>query len=428
VPAARRRDFRRDAPILVEVDPSSRPSPERDRTTWRPRDLRLTPGGSDAVVGYFRPSVSSDILAVDPRRARHHGRRLPAVIAAVVLVLLLPVVAWWVVPPSPVGIALIDKTVPDARAEQHAAFAWWLAHRRIVPPGPAVRDPQHAWVGWHPNTAFGDTLRAEDLTGVRLAYLADAYGPGGATGYGGLLPDEVAALLDFRARGGAIVAEFNTLHVGLPPVVARAATTLLGARPDGWVGRSFDDLGDAGEVASWIRERWEGANDRRWRFRGPGLVLAGTADERIVVLDATKFARDGAVRLVIDRAEHPLLRGVADGRPYAGWFGGVVPEGDGQVLASFELQVTPEGRDALQAAGFPTRFPAIIARRTRPLTVAVTGEFAARSGDAPAGLRTRGVDAVQALIARAGGGGPADDLLWNVAGPFWDNVLRGVSR
>lgn len=384
-------------------------------------------------------------VAVVSQRERHEesrrrwDRRALALLAVVVLVASAPWLAWRLAPARATPVVVVTKTVPIERWTEHAGLFWWLDHDVRTRADGRAWDVKRDYLGWDPVARRGGTLDSAALAGARLLYLADSYGvyvndslegpralDHSRMIYGGIGTVEAQAIARFRARGGAVVAEFNTLESPTSGTPAAAILgDVLGARYERWVGRWYADLAAEDEIPRWMRERWKRRTGEEWRHRGAGLVFFREDDDRMVVLPAARFAGGRPVTIEVDRPDDPLVRGVRDGTPYWYWMAGVAPADSGLVLASFELHLDGEGERLMRESGFPLRFPAIVRHRRSPLAAYLAGDFAELAIAEPM-RRTRGLDAARRLLARLG---PADagdmsDTFWNVSTPVWEAMLR----
>ena len=245
--------------------------------------------------------------------------------------------------------------------------------------------------------------------------------------YGGMQDAEVAALESFVARGGNVVAEFNTLE---EPTAGTAAGdrlgALLGVRFDRWLGRWYGDLSGGDEIPAWMRARYERTYWKPWNFRGPGLVMFSDSDDRIVVIDSSEFTGRFPITLEVDDADDPLTRRVRSGQPYWYWISGVSPSDSGDVLAHFTLHVNDAAKQRMRAMGFATLPPAIVRHRGAGLRAYLAGDFADVGVAPPPLRRTRGMDWIGRVQAHSKKPGRQQRFFWRVTIPIWDGMLDEV--
>lgn len=304
----------------------------------------------------------------------------PVLLAAVVL--LLPWACHRVAPTRELDVVVVDKTVPYANWREHRPLFWLLDHRKIVRPGGGTYDPSFDYVGTTPGPTPGDRpartrdLRAADVVDADLLYLADTYGvyvgdleSGDAMRtaldrtpkiYGGLTEEEARAAVSVPARGGTLVAEFNTFASPTGAAAVETICDVLGVRWTRWIGRYFPRLEDTDEVPPWMRDNWEREWDDAWTFQGPGFVLL-YEDAHVEVLEVGVHARTRGLRVERETPVDPLLRDARDAT-YPFWFDVVDVEDGTDVLAWYRWDLTDAGRERLAARGLPTSFPAVTRR------------------------------------------------------------------
>lgn len=302
----------------------------------------------------------------------------------VLLAALAPGIAWRLIPIRPLGVLIVDKTVPDTTFRGHRAVIWLLNHLKVV--HPASHEPYNAamdYSGFVPLTARAWSVRPlpADFLTRRIIYIADTYGvrqadleppapaDAGRLLYGGLTAAE-ADLLESAARAGAtVVAEFNTIGEPTPPEVRQRVEQLLGFRWSGWTGRRLHDLEE--ETPRWAVVGWEQQHQARWPFRGPGLLLAHS-DGRIIVL-GKDVIRGSVLDIVPTRAGRTL--GMRRAPAPETWFDVVESEGS-TPLALYRLNLSDQGELALRAAGLRMQFPAVLRRDGAATAYYLAGDFA----------------------------------------------------
>jgi hypothetical protein len=299
---------------------------------------------------------------------------------------LAPGIAWRLMPPHPLGVLVVNKTVPDTTYRGHRAFIWVLDHLKIVHPGSlAPYDAATDYAGFVPLTNrawsvrdFPSALRAD-----RVVYLADTYGVregdldmggsaagGGRLLFGGLSMADLETLERAAGRGVTIIAEFNTAADPTTDTVRARAEALFGFRWTGWTGRRSVAL-DL-DYPAWARTAWEQQSGGPWSFNGPGFLLAHR-DGRVVVLSAQDLE---GVGLRFDPSPAGVALGMRTATAPQGWFDLVEPAG-GEVLGSYHWELTARGDSLFAAAGLPLTAAAALAhRRGASRTWYLAGDFA----------------------------------------------------
>lgn len=321
--------------------------------------------------------------------------------------------AWWLQRPRPLRLVILDKTVPDRTFREHAGLVWILGNQRWVHPDGRSFRRDRGYFGFHPLgdgrfevRALPDTLAAADLIYVADAYgvtAADLYGEEGEDAsrllYGGLREDEVEGLWTAVEGGVPLVVEFSTLGDPTGPRARARMETLLGVEWTGWEGRWVEELAEARRTGG----------DRT--HDGPGLVLTHP-DGRALVLEAGAHLE--APGPVLEPGGTARGWGMREGVRFHERFSIVRPAPDAEVLAELRLAPTDEGRRALDEAGVPSVFPAVVRRQARGTPVYyLAGDFADR-GTVPGWQRFRGIPSLFRVLPM-----PSDDPMAS----FWKAYL-----
>ncbi len=390
----------------------------------------------------LRRSQWLDLASLDLRKdaAGKRRKRWPLVLAVAVVLVVTPFAGWYLVPRAPAGVVIVDKTVPHLDRREHLRLMWWLTHVRVPTAAGTWWDEKLDYVGYNPDSSRGLLLDDATLTSARLAYLADAYGvytadvntsgPAALARstpiFAGVQLDEARALAAFRARGGAVVAEFNVLESPTAGTEAGAILEqLLGAHYLGWLGRAYDNLASDDEVPPWMRAQWQRRHRTPWNFSGPGYVLFSEKEDRIAVILREQFEGPHPLTVEIDRPDDPLMRGASGGGGYRYWISGIAPTDSGVTLASFAFHVDTAARAMLAREGFPLRFPAIVRRTTGPLAAYIAADVSDAPVTPPYVQRTVLLDWWRAWRVTGAVGEDGDlDFFWRVVAPVWDATLR----
>jgi len=378
-------------------------------------------------------------------------RTLVASAAALVLIALLavsPLALWWRRAASPVRVLVVGKTVPHPDYREHSALFWTLNHFKAVPPGAerpwtSARD----YVGFHPATedadgaSFRTHLTADSLAAADLVYLADAYGvyegdyllPGGQAAldyseriFGGFERHEVDALESFTEKGGALVAEFNTVASPTTGENRARLEKLLGIRWTGWAGRHFPELGDESEVPAWAPRNWLRQHGADWMHSGPGLLFAHE-DGRIFVLAMDQALSSGGVEIHTTSTQSALLSGVEMPARFDFWFDVVEASGTSRTLAEYVVPATERGLETMKQFQVPDRFPAVVASTQGALALYLAGDFS-DNNVVRGPYYVAGWPAYQGFFASRSSSATAASFYWNFYAPLIGNVLSQVER
>lgn len=299
--------------------------------------------------------------------------RVGVMVIAALLVLASPHLVWRLQKARTLEVVIVDKTVPFEKYREHSAIPWILHAMKIHGANGRFLDPAADYVGFDPRTKTGHDLTAQALADADVLVVTDTYGvyqgdyerPGQEAAlerspkiYGGLSEDEARAMEDFVARGGLLLAEFNTFASPTPKPVRERMEKLFGARWTRWVARYWPNLQDSNEVPRWVGRIWEKVTHTPFDLKGGGLVFV-REDEDIVVLQAGTDLGEAVI------TQERTSRGAAFDLPARGgfWFWmDVLTPTDCEVLYEHVIGTTPAGAQKLAAHGLPARFPALVKR------------------------------------------------------------------
>lgn len=315
--------------------------------------------------------------------------RLSAIALLLLCALLLvaslaPGVAWRLAVPRPLGVVIVDKTVPDTTYRGHRAVVWLLNHLKLVHPGShAPYDVAGDYVGFVPLTNRAWSVRPfpMPLGQNRVVYIADTYGVTaadlgeGASSdprrmlYGGLSAADLDALEGAARSGVTLIGEFNTAAEPTVDSVRMRAERLFGIRWTGWTGRRSSDL--RRDLPHWAAAAWERQSGRPWSFVGEGFLFVHR-DGRLVVLTGDDF-RGWGLDIVPTPSGDSL--GMREAPSPQGWFD-VVEAAGAAVLADYAWHLTSRGDSLFAAAGIPPRASAVLAHKVGAArTYYLAGDF-----------------------------------------------------
>lgn len=345
----------------------------------------------------------------------------------VVLLLLSPYLLWLFVPPAPLRLLVVDKTVPAQNYREHHGLFWLLNHRKYVKPDGQAYRQERDYYGYHPARGEADS-ELNVPPDLDLIYVADTYGVfaddlkenlrGNRSRmiYGGLKTEEWNQLWNAKDRGTTLIVEFNAIA---SPTDERARLQVendLGIAWTGWIGRYFHDL-KSPEVPILLVENWEQQSGEKWGFTGPGMAFVDEQDQ-VIVLNSEET--QGPVRFVPTPAGQAHYPGVGSA-PYPYWFDLVLPSHEVKVEATYELKVSVRGQARLENAGIPLSFPAVI-RHPVEQAYYFAGDYADRKGGAP--LRVAGAPRFMSWMAVA----PEELFYWRVYVPMMERLLAEAAR
>lgn len=295
--------------------------------------------------------------------------RIGGLVVATLTVLLAPRIAFWLAPARTLHVVILDKTVPFHQFREHAAIPWLLRASKIREPDGRYLDPRRDYVGFDPGTRSGTRLTAAHLEEADVLVCTDTYGvyhgdysPSPPASmersekiYGGLDESEARAIVDFSARGGMVIAEFNTFASPTEAPARARLEALFGVRWTHWVARYWTELADTNEVPPWLGRLYQKVTGRTFDLTGPGFVFI-KEDADVAILRPGEDLGPAVV------AQMRTPAGANHGFPERGafWFWmDVVEATDGEVLYEHVLDVTEGGAEKLRRHGLSSRFPAM---------------------------------------------------------------------
>ncbi len=366
--------------------------------------------------------------------------RIALAVAAVFLLVEGPYLAWRLKKPKTLGVVVVDKTIPFPNFREHESVAWLLHALKIEMPRGGFMDASKNYVGFDPYTKTGRELTSADLEGADAVVVADTYGvyrgdyeradqtaalERSPILFGGLAPNEAVLLRDFDARGGIVIAEFNTFGSPTGREARSTMEALIGAQWTRWVGRYFRDLADASEVPQWVNRMYEQQYKKPLDVRGGGFVMV-REDQDIVVLErATHFVEDELV--TIDKTDAgKKIAGLPGDSRFSYWLD-ILTAIDCDVLYEYRLHTTDAGNEVLKAHGLDAKFPAVMKRKGAHNVWYMAGDFvdATEERGDPERLGLLGFRRSKAVIGAA----PEDaQFLWGFYAPLLEAILAPRAR
>jgi hypothetical protein len=298
---------------------------------------------------------------------------------------------------SELGVLVVDYTVPFETYREHRGLFWLLDHRKIRPPGARAQEgdawqPARDYVGYRPTDREHPVRLAHvDRSRAQLIYVADTYGvyrddlANLETGtahmdytplvFGGLSGGDAHALAEFAARGGSVIAEFNTFCEPTGAAARASMEALFGLDWTEWVGRVFADPHDTDDVPHWLPREFAKQFPGRELPHSPMLLLVARSGQ-LLVLEGPSIG-DVAPRVIVNSAGHARFPGVQDEAPYYFWFSVMRERPGTRVFARLKLDILDEATQQLMAAQIPLDPPLLSERAAgRGRAVYLAGDFA----------------------------------------------------
>ncbi len=362
--------------------------------------------------------------------------RIAAVLGVILALAFGPHIGWLLTRSRSLGVVVVDKTVPFRNYREHAAIPWILHAMKVRTPSGGFLDPARDYIGFDPATKTGHDITDADLTSADTLVVTDTYGvytgdyeqPGDQAAlerspkiYGGLSYAEATAIERFAARGGLVLAEFNTFASPTESPARSRLETLFGVRWTRWVVRYWPDLQDANEVPRWVGATYDRVYHAPFDWTGGGLVFVHEDGDIVVLRDKEDLDGDG---LTQERTATGAEFGFPERGAFRYWID-IVEDNGADVLYEHAVHATSAGQGKLEAHGLSLRFPAVT---RRGVAYYFAGDFV------DSGLELGSPERAWLLgyrTARANGcGGPGRDesSFWGFYVPIVERLLASRAR
>jgi hypothetical protein len=328
-------------------------------------------------------------------------KALLIVVIILVVVLALPIISllrWTFQSKKPVGIVVVDKTVPTLDREKHKSFYWIMTNNRYVKKEKktsysVVKD----YYGFHPirplklkqydNKRYNlvealqelpeanDAVYFTDTRGVLFSdWIKPLYPPRRSRILvGGLNGTDNNFIKEMKDRNKLVVIEYNAFDW---PTGEYEAYTLqnyrLAIKWSGWTGKYFATLDTAAEnFPLWMTSMYKKQYKKPWSFNKPGIVLL--RDKAIIVLEEGSLLTK-ALPVIITDSAYCAKWGIEKTVAFDQWFDIIDPM-QNTVISKFKLGTTAKADSLLAGYGLTSEFPAVILDPVAQRTYYFSGDF-----------------------------------------------------
>lgn len=321
------------------------------------------------------------------------------IILAVILVL--PVVnlmRWSFQTKKPMGIILVDKTVPTLERENHKSVSWILTNGRYVDKekksGYSLRK---GYYGFYPMRPLRDhqwgrnDYRLTDV--INLAekndaiYIADSYGVffndwyrginksrRSRKLYGGFNNTDFLLIKEMKDRNRLIIMEYNSFDYPTSAFDSYRTQEKLGIKFDGWTGKYFSSLDTNGiDFPVWMTAVYRKEHKEPWKFTKSGIVLVNQKNNIIVLEEGTHL--ENSMPYIVSDSSTCEKYGVIPAVAFDKWFDIINPQSC-NVLSHYKLNTTAVGDTLLMRYNLSSQFPAVVQDSTSPNVYYFAGDFA----------------------------------------------------
>jgi hypothetical protein len=177
--------------------------------------------------------------------------------------------------------------------------------------------------------------------------------------YGGLNQNDYMLLSEMKRKNKLVITEFNLLASPTSELIRNKTENLFDFYWTGWTGCYFKSLSISNpNLPKWVTDLYEKKNKKKWDFIGQGTILVHESGN-ILVLENKKHLNYPAVK-IISSAYGSKEYHLPEYQNYSFWFDIIKPGKSNTVVASYNLDLTAEGKKILNDALIPGNFPAVI--------------------------------------------------------------------
>lgn len=327
-------------------------------------------------------------------------KALLIVVIILAVLLALPVInllRWTFQTKKPMGIILVDKTVPRVDRVKHKSFYWIMTNDRYVKKeGKKSYSYVNDYYGFHPtrplkekqynNVRYNMTQALRELPEANDAiYITDTYGVLVSDWYFALTPVRRSRKLEgalngmdnnlikeMKDRNKLVVIEYNAFDWPTGEFESYTLQNRLGIEWSGWTGKYFESLDTTRKnFPIWMTAMYRKQYKKPWSFSKSGVVLL--RDKAIMVLEEGSMLKSSLPVIKTDSA-YCAKWGLAETVGFDQWFDIIDPKAN-NVISKFNLNTTPEADTMLASYGLSNVFPAVIQEPSTQKTYYFSGDF-----------------------------------------------------
>jgi hypothetical protein len=301
---------------------------------------------------------------------------------------LLMFMIWVVIPKTKFVVAIIDKTMPNKKGQEHVSLNWILNHEKLTKTSRLSYEISRDYFGFFPKTQEKyqikglERFNAQQLnqlsTDAGAVYFTDTYGiyqddwqqdTAKKTGpnaliYGGLSSQDLSLLELMKRKHKLIITEYNT--IGSPTTTENRAKfeKLFGLHWTGWTARYFSSLDTLinKELPKWLIKNYQTTHHKAWKFSRSGIAFVNDGGEVVILEDLVHLAQ--AVPYIETGTEGQKKYGVPNRINYPFWFDVIEPNAAvNQVVSTFHISTNKEGTQELNRFHIPNTFPAVLSHQ-----------------------------------------------------------------
>jgi hypothetical protein len=349
----------------------------------------------------------------------------PLLIVVIILVVILAVpfvslIGWTFQAKKPMGIIILDKTVPNLERINHRSLTWILTNDRFVKKNKSSYSYRKDYYGVFPTRPLKEKhwnenkLKLGDINEVTdnsdALYYADTYGLNYNNWFIGInnsrRPRRLVSgtnnsdylyFVEMQRKNKLCILEYNTFDYPTAALERFKINERLGIEFKGWTGRYFSSLDTAAKSNAdfpiWMTSMYRRAYRKPWNFTKPGIVLV--SEKEIIVLEEGTHLKS-ALPLITTDSAYRAKYGITDNIAFEGSFDIIDPQRT-KVISRFNLNTTEAGDTLLFEKFLTNSFPAVITDTINQRNYYFSGDFAAN--DIPYWtVRFNGVEKLKGLL------------------------------
>lgn len=326
------------------------------------------------------------------------------IVIILVVILILPAISflgWAFQTKKPLGIILVDKTVPTLEREKHKSFNWVLINDRFVKKEKkSSYSFRKDYFGFVPTRPLKEKLwrqhdyRLVDILGDLsknndAVYFTDTYGVffndwyqginksrKSRRLYGGLNSNDNVLLKTMKDSNKLVILEYNSFDYPTDEFNSYRIQERLGVTFSGWTGKYFSSLDTAAkgneDFPIWMTAMYRKQYKQPWNFKKAGVVIL--RDKAILVLEEGTSLKNPMPVIVTDSA-HQAKFSLPESIPFDHWFDIINPMSN-NVISKFRIETTALGDSMLaRYDGLSNEFPAVVQEPSARRTYYFSGDF-----------------------------------------------------
>jgi hypothetical protein len=330
-------------------------------------------------------------------------KALLIIVIILAVLLALPVInllRWTFEAKKPIGLVIVDKTVPSLDRDKHKSFNWIMTNNRYVKkekntsysyrkdyfgfyPMRPLKEKQWNNVRYNLEEAIrilpenNDAVYFTDTYGVFIADWFPTFSPPRRTRKleGALNGNDNNLIQEMKNKNKLVILEYNTFDWPTGEYESFRLQDRLGIRWSGWTGKYFESLDTAKkrneDFPMWMTAMYRKQYKEPWTFTKPGIVLL--KDKAIIVLEEGPML-DKALPAIVSTPAYAEKWGLAESVSFDQWFDIIDPMHN-TVISTFKLQTTPIADTLLAKYGLTSEFPAVITDSVSQRTFYFSGDF-----------------------------------------------------